>query len=153
MIEGVPLVDGQQTSKVQGRIAKARARETKFLMSFDLRRMNRWLLALLSVYIALNFLDALTTLMGIQAGPSFIEHNPIAAGLFRFDFPGFVLALGLKYLPVLPFSYGTLVSPREDGKLGIRIVKLGTLVALAAANLFYLIVVGSNSITLYSFYN
>jgi hypothetical protein len=121
-------------------------------MSLDLSRMNKWLLAFLSVFIALNFLDALTTLMGIQAGPSFVEHNPIAAGLFRLEFPGFVVALGLKYLPVLPFGYGTFVPAKEDGNLGMRIIKLGTLVALAAANLFYLLVVGFNSFTLYSYH-
>ena len=58
-------------------------------MSLNIHKVNKWLLALLSVFIALNFLDVLTTLIAIQAGPTFVEHNPIAAGLFRLDFPDF----------------------------------------------------------------
>lgn len=142
----------ESTSGHKSRVAAARARETRFLMSLNLHKMNRWLLALLSVFIALNFLDVFTTLIAIQAGPTFVEHNPIAAGLFRLNFPGFVAALALKYVPVLPLTYATLLPTKDDGKLGLRIVKMGTLVALGAADLFYVAVVGSNSLNLYSYF-
>ena len=142
-------VDG---SKKRSRLQEARMRETRFLMSFNLGLVNRRLVVLLSVFIALNFLDALTTLVALQAGPIFVEHNPIAAGLFRMDFGGFLVALGLKYLPVVPLAYATFVSRGEHSGLGIRIVKVSALVALVAADLFYLFVVGSNSLNLISYY-
>lgn len=139
-------------SRMKERLAEARARETKFLMSFDLASLNRKMFVLLIAYVALNFFDTFTTLLAINAGPIFVERNPIAAGLFRLDFAGFVLALVLKYMPLLPLAYATFAGPREDGRMTLRIVKVGALVALAAADMFYVIVVGSNSLNLASFY-
>jgi Domain of unknown function (DUF5658) len=138
--------------KTKDRLREARLRETRFLMSFNLSSVNRRLVVLLTVFIVLNFFDALTTLVALQAGPTFVEHNPIAAGLFRLDFSGFLVALALKYLPILPLAYATFIGPKEDGGLAIRIVKVSTLVALVAADLFYLFVVGSNSLNLVAFY-
>jgi len=131
---------------------KARTRETKWVMSFNFDAVNRRLLVLLVIFIGLNFLDAMTTLIGISAGPSFVEYNPIAAGLFRSDFPGFLAALAFKYLPVVPFAYVTFVGRKGSAGLGIRMVKVGAFVALVAADLFYLFVVGSISLTLATFY-
>ncbi|HUK79983.1 MAG TPA: DUF5658 family protein, partial [Nitrososphaerales archaeon] len=85
-------------NRMKERYAEARLRETKFLMSFDLRAVDSRLVVLLSVFIALNFFDAITTLVAISLGPSFVELNPIASGLFRLDFLGFIAALGLKYI-------------------------------------------------------
>lgn len=132
--------------------AKARTRETRFMMAFNLSHVNRRLFLLLSVFIALNFFDAFTTLLGVQAGPTFVEHNPIAAGLFRLDFGGFMVALVLKYMPMIPLTYATFAGPKQDGGLGLRIVKVSAFVALVAADVFYVAVVGSNSLNLISFY-
>jgi hypothetical protein len=133
------------------RFAEARLRETKFLMSFDLSSVNKKLLILLSVFITLNFFDAATTLLAIHAGPTFVELNPIASSLFRLDFPGFMLALTLKYIPAVPLIYATLL-PVEGRTMSLRIVKVSALIALAAADVFYVAVVGSNSFNLASFY-
>ena len=133
------------------RFAEARLRETKFLMSFDLLRVNKRLLILLSIFISLNFFDAATTLLAINAGPTFVELNPIASSLFRLDFPGFLLALTLKYIPAIPLVYATLL-PVGRNTMSLRIVKISALIALAAADLFYVVVVGSNSLNLASFY-
>ena len=139
-------------SRMKERYAEARLRETKFLMSFDLRRVDSRLLVLLSLFIALNFFDAVTTLVAINLGPSFVELNPIASGLFRLDFLGFVAALGLKYVPLVPLAYVTFLRQSEKHGLALRVVKISALVALVAADVFYLAVVGSNSFNLLHYY-
>ncbi len=120
-------------------------------MSFDLRSVNDKMMILLSVFIALNFFDAATTLVAIRAGPPLVELNPIAAGLFRMSLPGFALALALKYIPILPLGYATFLGGSETHPLAVRVVKFGVLVALAAADIFYALVVASNAVTLASF--
>ena len=139
-------------SRMRERYAEARLRETKFLMSFDLHKVDGRLLVLLSLFIALNFFDALTTLVAISLGPSFVELNPIASGLFRLDFLGFVAALGLKYVPLVPLVYVTFLPSTQKHVLALRIVKVSALVALVAADVFYLAVVGSNSLNLLHYY-
>ncbi len=142
---------GKSRSKMRARFAEARLRETKFLMSFDIPSVNRKLLIMLSVFLALNFFDAATTLLAINAGPTFVELNPIASSLFRLDFFGFMVALTLKYIPAVPLVYATLL-PGEGKTMSLRVVKVSALIALAAADVFYVVVVGSNSLNLASFY-
>ena len=131
---------------------EARARETRFIMSFDVPRLNSRLYLLLGLFIILNFLDAFTTLLAIRAGPAFMELNPIAAGLFGMSFPGFSVALTLKYLPVVPLSYVTFLKGSESHPMAFRIVKVSAFVALVAADIFLLVVVGSNVRTLLAYY-
>ena len=139
-------------SRMKERYAEARLRETRYLMSFDLPRVDGRLLVLLSVFIALNFFDALTTLVAINLGPSFVELNPIASGLFHLDFVGFLAALGLKYSPIVPLAYVTFLRPTDKHPLAIRVVKVSAFVALVAADVFLLAVVGSNSLNLLNYY-
>jgi hypothetical protein len=138
--------------RMRERMQAARLRETKFLMSFDLAMVNRRLVILLSVMVTLCFLDVLTTLVALKLGPPFVELNPIASNLFRLDFPGFVTALTLKYIPILPLAYATAL--RTDGRrvVVLRVVKVSALIALVAADIIYLAVVGSNSFTLLRYY-
>ncbi len=137
---------------MRDRRAAARLRETNFLMSFDLSKVNNRLLILLSLFVALNFFDALTTLVAISLGPTFVELNPIASGLFRLNFAGFLAALGLKFIPMVPLTYATFLPPSERRALAIRIVKVSAFVALVAADIFYLAVVSSNSLNLIHYY-
>jgi len=139
-------------NRMRERYAEARLRETKFLMSFNLSSVDKRLLVLLSLFIALNFFDALTTLVAINLGPSFVELNPIASGLFRMDFPGFIAALGLKYMPMVPLAYVTFLPPSTKHPLALRVVKVSAFVALVAADVFLLTVVGSNSFNLLNYY-
>ena len=139
-------------NRMKERYLEARLRETKYLMSFDLSKVDGRLIVLLSVFIALNFFDALTTLVALSLGPSFVELNPIASGLFRLDFLGFMAALGLKYIPLVPLVYVTFLPPKEKHVLAVRVVKVSALVALVAADVFYLAVVGSNSLNLLHYY-
>jgi hypothetical protein len=138
--------------RMRERMAAARIRETKFLMSFDLALVNRRLIILLSVLVTLCFLDVLTTLVALRLGPPFVELNPIASDLFRLDFPGFVVALTLKYIPIVPLAYATAL--RTDGRraVALRVVKVSALITLVAADILYLAVVGSNSFTLLRYY-
>lgn len=138
---------------MRARYAAARIRETRYLMSFDMERVNRRLLVLLAVFITLSFLDVLTTLVALSLQPIFVELNPIASGLFRLDFPGFLVALGLKYAPVVPLFYVVFLT--YDGTKRVvpfRAVKIAALVALVGADIFYFAVVGSNSFNLLHYY-
>jgi len=139
-------------SRMRERYAAARLRETNFLMSFDLVKVNNRLLILLSVFIALNFFDALTTLVAINLGPSFVELNPIASGLFRHSFLGFMGALALKYIPIIPLVYVTFLPAESHRPLALRVVKISGFIALVAAIVFYIFVVGSNSLNLLRYY-
>jgi len=139
-------------ARMKDRLAEARIRETRFLMSFNMASVNNRLIVLLSVYIALNFFDALTTLLAIHVGPTFVELNPIASGLFHLNFDGFMLALLLKYLPAIPLVYATFLRPEGVKPLTLRVVKVSAFVALAAADIFYGVVVGSNTLNLTSYY-
>jgi hypothetical protein len=138
--------------RMKGGIRAARVRETKFLMSFEISKLNKRLLVLLSLFASLTFFDAVTTLIAISSGPTFVELNPIASGLFRMDFLGFIVALVLKYIPMIPLGYVTFLADPEDGAMPLRTVKVSAFVALAAADIFYLLVVGSNSFNLLSYY-
>ncbi|MDA4123938.1 MAG: DUF5658 family protein [Thaumarchaeota archaeon] len=130
----------------------ARIRETKFLMSFNMIRLDKRLIVLLGVFVSLNFFDALSTLIAIHSGPTFVELNPIASQLFRLSFDGFVVALGLKYAPIAPLIYATYLKDKGTRPVVFRIVKVSAFVALAAADIFYVAVVGSNIVTLAHFY-
>lgn len=130
------------------RYRAARIRETRYLMSFNMSKVNGWLFILLSVFIALNFSDALTTLVAMKASPTFVELNPIASGLFELNFVGFTIALALKYIPIVPLVFATFLKDSGRTPISFRVVKVSALVALAAADLFYLVVVGSNLSTL-----
>ncbi len=143
---------GNFRDRMRERYKLARARETKFLMSFNIPMLNSRLAILLSVFITLNALDVFTTLMALRAGPSFVELNPIASGLFGLSFGGFLAALALKYVPLIPLAYATYVKESVNRPVAFRIVKVSALIALAAADIFYLFVVGSNVRTLVAFY-
>jgi Domain of unknown function (DUF5658) len=145
------LISGART-RMRERLAAARLRETKFLMSFNLASVNNRLLILLSIFVALNFFDAVTTLLAINAGPTFVELNPIASGLFHLDFAGFLVALTLKYMPMIPLAYATFLPGDSSKGITLRVVKVSALVALAAADIFYVAVVGSNSANLLSYF-
>jgi len=139
-------------ARMKGRMELARQRETRFLLSFDLSKLNGRLVILLAIFITLNCLDALTTLVAINAGPGFVELNPIASSLFNLSFAGFMAALVLKYIPIVPLIYATYLRGSDKHPIATRIVKVSAFIALAAADIFYVGVVGSNVRTLASYY-
>lgn len=138
--------------RMRERMAAARIRETKFLMSFDLAKVNKRILVLLSVFVTLSFFDVLTTLVALKLGPPFVELNPIASGLFRLNFPGFVTALTLKYIPIIPLVYAALLPTKGRRELTLRIVKVSAFITLVAADIIYFAVVGSNSFNLLRYF-
>ena len=139
-------------ARMKERYRLARVRETKYLLSFDMSKLNTRLMILFSVFITLNALDVFTTLLAIRAGPSFMELNTIASGLFDLSFAGFVAALALKYVPLVPLAYATYLKEDSEKPIGFRIVKVSALIALTAADIFYIFVVGSNVKTLAAFF-
>jgi hypothetical protein len=145
MLEGL-------TAKMRENYRRARERETRFIMSFNLPRLNKNLVILLLVFVTLNALDVLTTLVAINAGPAFVELNPIASRLFGMSYYGFLGALALKYSPLAPLTYATFLRESTSRPLAFRMVKVAAFVALSAGVVFYLLVVGSNLRTLLNYY-
>ena len=122
-------------------------RDRKWIMQLDVATMERFAWPLLVGFVCLNFLDVYTTALGMNFGPLFHEENPLAAALFDRQFQGFLLALILKYLPLIPLFYLVFVrygSGRHQ--VEIRTLKLAAVVALASADLFLLYVVGINNL-------
>ena len=112
-------------------------------MGLNMRVMNDLLWPLFVGYLCLNFLDVYMTTLAMNFGPLFHELNPLAAALFDWQFQGYLLALALKYLPVLPIFYVVFASDREEKhQFGLRVVKFSVLVALVGADLLLLYVVG-----------
>ncbi len=132
---------------------QARQRETRFLMSFNMPRVNSYLVILLLIFVTLNGLDVLTTLVAINAGPSFVELNPIASELFHLNYIGFVGALALKYMPLIPLGYVTFLRESTGRPVAFRVVKVAALLALSAGVVFYTLVVGSNALTLMRYFS
>lgn len=77
----------------------------------------------------------------------FQERNMIAAKLFAMNFQGFLIALAIKFAPVLPLFYAVFVNdPQNKHPYQIRLVKVGAYAALVAGDLFYGTVVILNNI-------
>ena len=127
---------------------QVKERDERWLMKIDFRKVGRALVVLLVVFIVLNLLDIITTLTALSNRSLFVELNPIAFGLFRLQFPGFVLALVFKLVPLIPLTYGVFVSEPGKNPVHLRTVKLGVLVALCAADVLYILIVVSNVSTL-----
>ena len=123
---------------------EVKERDERWLGRLDLKKVNRILVILLAAFLALNFVDVVSTLTAISKGGSFTELNPIASGLFQLGFYGFVLALVLKYFPVLPLAYGVFVQEPGSVSVQVRTVKLATLGVLGASDIFYLAVAINN---------
>ncbi|QQG49315.1 MAG: hypothetical protein HY247_03115 [archaeon] len=130
------------------RYHEVKERDERWISSIDIRMMNRALGVLFVAFVSLNFVDVLTTLAAISNGGAYAEMNPIAAGLFRLGFGGFVLALGLKYFPIVPLAYGVFIKETAARSVQVRTVKLATLCVLGAADVFYLAVAINNLLNL-----
>ncbi len=126
---------------------EVRIRDEKWLMRLDMQRLRTAMLALFGLFVALNLTDIATTAFALHSGPPFVELNPIANLLFRYQYSGFAAALALKFAPLVPLSYGVF---KESGKdqVQLRTVKLGVFVSLGAADLLYIAIVASNLLTL-----
>ncbi len=124
---------------------RVRERDRAWVMSISPGKLERRLVPMLAVLLILNFLDILSTLVALKATPYFIELNPVVSGLLYLGFGGFLIALLLKYVPILPLIYAVFAQDSASRHpLGIRMVKIIAFVVLVAANAFYVYVVGSN---------
>ena len=127
---------------------RVKERDEKWILGVDMLYLQKAMWVLFLVYLALNVLDIVSTLYALSLGPAFFELNPIAAGLFRRGFVGFLFALVLKYVPLVPLGYGVLLREKDGNQVQVRAVKMGILVVLGAADVFYLAVAISNVATL-----
>jgi len=111
----------------------------------SMTKLEGKLVPMLGALLILNFVDVLSTLVALKVTPFFVELNPIASGLFYMGFGGFLIALLLKYAPILPLLYAVFASDRAGRHpMGIRMVKISAFMVLVAADIFYVVVVGSN---------
>ena len=132
-------------SRFKERYEYVRERDRRWLMQFSVEGFQRKLVPLLATYLILNFLDVVSTLIARQSTAGFQELNPLASALFELQFGGFVVALLLKYAPAFILTYIAFIGNKgANHPLEIRIAKLSALVVLAAGNIFYVYVVGSN---------
>jgi Domain of unknown function (DUF5658) len=122
-------------------------RDRKWIMSLNMRVMNDLLWPLFVAYLCLNFLDVYMTTLAMNFGPLFHELNPLAAALFDRQFQGYLLALTLKYLPVIPIFYVVFARDREGNhQFGLRVVKFSVLIALVGADVLLFYVVGIHNL-------
>lgn len=122
-------------------------RDKKWIMQFELSTLQRFAWPLFIGFVCLNFLDVYTTTLAFNFGPLFHEENPLAAALFDKQFQGYVVALVLKYLPILPLFYLVFVQDRQGRHaMQVRVLKLAAVVALAGADILLLYVVGINNL-------
>ena len=122
-------------------------RDRQWIMQFDLATLQEFAWPLFIGFLCLNFLDVYTTTLAFNFGPLFHEENPLAAALFDKQFQGYLIALVLKYLPVLPLFYLVFVQDKSGKhQMQIRMLKLAAVVALAGADVFLLYVVGINNL-------
>jgi len=111
----------------------------------SLTKLEGKLVPMLGALLILNFVDVLSTLVALKITPFFVELNPIAAGLFYMGFGGFLIALLLKYAPIVPLLYAVFASDSAGRHpMGIRMIKISAFMVLVAADVFYVLVVGSN---------
>lgn len=129
---------------MRARYLAARRRETDLLMAFKIAAVDRTLVVLLVAFVALDILDIGTTMFAISIGPPFVELNPVAAVLFELEFPGIAAAVGLKLVPLALFSYLTFMKEDWGRPVYFRAFKVGGMVALAAAVILYIFLIGSN---------
>ena len=133
------------------RYKKIRERETKWIMQLEIKRLNKFLTPLLIALVLLDFLDVSFTLSAFYQGPVFVEFNRIAHTLFDMQFWGFIAALVLKYVILLPIAYGVHLSERPNRPVQVRVVKLGTLAGLFGADILMAYIVLLDGISLLSY--
>jgi Domain of unknown function (DUF5658) len=140
-------LSGKFGSRVAEHFREVYERDRKWIMALDMRVMNDLLWPLFIAYLCLNFLDVYMTTLAMNFGPLFHELNPLAAALFDLQFQGYLLALALKYLPVVPIFY-VVFARDKDGthQFGLRVVKFSVLIALVGADALLLYVVGIHNL-------
>jgi hypothetical protein len=149
---GTPSGSGEQGESSARRWRRdrreIREREERWLMQMDFRKVSKALFILFGIFVVLNLGDIATTAIAVYEGPPFVELNPVANLLFRKEFSGFLVALLLKYVPLIPLAYGVFLNENGGNPLQRRVVKMGVLVTLGGAVVLYTVIVLSNISTL-----
>lgn len=110
-------------------------RDKQFVRTIDIDQLNRWLIISLATLSIFFFLDVISTLIAMSMHPGFVERNVIAAALFGRGYEGFIVAMALKYYPLLPVAAIVCLKPRGTRfEVAIKTVKLGALTGLVAGN-------------------
>lgn len=131
---------------------KVRERDERWIMQFQLGELNRFAFPLLLAFLVLNFADVSMTLVAIGIGPPFVELNPVASELFKRQFQGFLLALLLKYVPMVPIAYLALLRDIPARPVRIRVLKFAVLIVLVSGILIYSFIVGLDASNLFIYF-
>ncbi len=100
--------------------------------------IEAWLFPLFIGLVCLNFLDVLSTLAAMHLFPKFTELNQLVATLFKMQFNGFLLAMVVKYSPLIPMGYIAFLGGESNDTLQVKALKIGVFVALIGADVYYL---------------
>ena len=140
-------------SRLTEGIRRANERDREFIMSLDIRLIEKLLIPLYAAFLCLDFLDVYSTLLAMKSAIDFHELNPIASALFSMRFDGFLIAMVLKYLPAVPLFYLVYANDRSGlHAFQIRLMRFAALVALVAGDLVLGYIVAINNLpTLLSF--
>ena len=136
--------DGRRRGSWRERRAKLKERDERWLLRRSIKRLDRALTVLFLVFVALNFVDVVSTLTAISGLAAFRELNPVASFFFRRGFSGFLGALVVKYGPFAPMTYGVFVREREENRVWVRTVKISILAVLLIADAIYIGVAVNN---------
>lgn len=126
------------------RYHKVKKRDEEWILRINLPWVQTMLWLLFAILVVLEFVDVVSTLAALNFPTIFSELNPIAAGLFQLKFLGFLLALTLKYAPLIPIGYGVFLREPQARSAQVRAVKIGTLVVLVTANIIYIAIATNN---------
>ncbi len=131
--------------RIRERYRYVKKRDSELIHSVDMKKIDR--LLRISLYFLLSFfvLDVITTLTAKAMFPSFVEKNVIVAPLLGVGFAGFLFALAIKYLPILPIAL--ILHLRHDKTqhpTAIRVIKLGGLAGILAGNFLYTMILANN---------
>jgi hypothetical protein len=116
-------------------------------MQFNIGALENIAWVLLIGFVCLTFLDVYVTTLAMTYGSSFHELNPLASKLFSLQYEGYLVALALKYLPLIPMFYIVFAKDTSGNhEVQIRVIKFTAVVALAGADIFLFYVVGIHNL-------
>ena len=124
-------------------------RERRFASRLNLEVIQKALWPLLTLFILFNFWDTVTTLDASALSSGFVELNPIAAGLFKLGFVGFMIAFIVKFVPVVPLFYMVAFTNNDEKyDFETRLLKYAAFVVLAGADIFLGVIVFDHNLPL-----
>lgn len=134
-------------ARIQERYQRIYERERSFILGINTHRLERWLRVSFVLFFSLYLLDVFSTFIALRFLPAIFERNLLFATLFASGFEGYVVAVFLKFLVILPIA--TIVFlPSYDPNFELmrRILKIAALAGVVAAIIIYSYIVLLNNL-------